>query len=81
MVYLTGELYFMAYKTNLEPLKSSICRAVRVINFAIYKAHSEQLFKKHNLLNFDNMYKLEVAKFMFDIYHESGSDLFTVFVI
>ena len=47
-----------------------------MINFAKYQAHSEPLFKKHNLLNFDKIYKLEVAKFMFDIYHENGNDLF-----
>ena len=47
--------------------------------FAEYQAHSKPLFKKYNLLNFDDMYKLEVAKFMFDIYHENGeifNDLF-----
>ena len=65
-----------AYKTNLEPLKCSLRKAVRVIDFAKYQAHSEPLFKKYNLLNFDNMYKLEVAKFMFDICHENSSDIF-----
>ena len=65
-----------AAKTNLEPLKRSLCKAVRVIDFAKYQAHSEPLFKKYNLLNFDNMYKLEVAKFMFDIHHENSNEIF-----
>ena len=55
-----------AAKTNLEPLKRSLRKAVRVIDFARYQAHCEPLFKKYNLLNVDNMYKIEVAKFMFD---------------
>ena len=65
-----------AAKTNLEPLKRSLRRAVRVIDLAKYQAHSEPLFKKYNLLNFDNMYKIEVAKFMFDIYHENSNEIF-----
>ena len=64
-----------AYKTYLEPLKCGLRKAVRVIDLAKYQAHSEPLFKKYNLLNFDNMYKLQVAKFMFDIYHENSSDI------
>ena len=51
----------------MEPLRGSLCKAIRVINFAKYQAHSESLFKKCNLLNFDNMYKLEVAK-IHDLY-------------
>ena len=68
-----------AYNTNLEPLKCNLRKAIRVIDFAKYQAHSKPLFKKYSLLNFDSMYKLEVAKFMFDIYHENGeifNDLF-----
>ena len=68
-----------AYNTNLEPLKCHLRKAIRVIDFAKYQAHSKPLFKKYSLLNFDSMYKLEVAKFMFDIYHENGeifNDLF-----
>ena len=55
-----------AAKTNLELLKRSLRKAVRAIDFARYQAHCEPLFKKYNLLNVDNMYKIEVAKFMFD---------------
>ena len=68
-----------AYDTNLEPLKCNLRKAIREIDFAKYQAHSKPLFKKYSLLNFDSMYKLEVAKFMFDIYHENGeifNDLF-----
>ena len=68
-----------AYNTNLEPLKCNLRKAIRVIDMAEYQANSKALFKKYNLLNLDNMYKLEVAKFMFDVYHENGeifNDLF-----
>ena len=40
-----------AAKTNLEPLKRSLRKVVRIIDFAKYQAHSEPLFKKYNLLN------------------------------
>ena len=69
-----------AYNTNLEPLKCNLRKAIRVIDFAEYQAHSKPLFKKYNLLNFDNMYKLEVAKFMFDIYHENGEIFNNLFI-
>ena len=64
-----------AAKTNLEPFKRSLRKAVRVIDFAKYQAHSGPLFKEYKLLNFDNMYTLEVAKFMLDIYHENRNDI------
>ena len=51
-----------AAKTNLEPLKRDLRKAVTVIDFAKYQAHSEPLFKKYNLLDFDNMYRVSHKK-------------------
>ena len=51
-------------------------KSVRVIQFKSYQAHSEPLFKKLGVLNFDNLFKLEAAKFMFDIHHENKNSFF-----
>ena len=56
-----------AKKTTLEPLKRNLRKAVRVINFANYTAHSEPIFKRLKIFNFDKLYMLETAKMMFQI--------------
>ena len=62
-----------ANKTTLEPIKRSLRKEVRVIDFACYTAHSEPIFKRYNILNLGNLYKLETAKFMFQINQENHS--------
>ena len=42
-------------------------KAVRLMAFRDRDAHSEPLFQQFNILNFDDSYRLEVAKFMHDI--------------
>ena len=56
-----------AKKTTLEPLKRNLRKAVRVIDFANYTAHSEPIFKRLKIFNFDKLYMLETAKMMFQI--------------
>ena len=63
-----------ANKTTLESLKINLRKAVRVIDFASYTAHSEPIFKRFKLLNLDNLYKLETAKFMFHINQENSGN-------
>ena len=63
-----------ANKPTLEPLKISLRKAVRVIDFASYTAHTELIFKRFKILNFENLYKLETAKFMFQINQENRSN-------
>ena len=63
-----------ANKTTLEPLKITLRKAVRVIDFASYTAHKEPIFKRFKLLNLENLYKLETAKFMFQINQENHSN-------
>ena len=58
-----------AAPTNLEPIKVSMRKAVRLMTFQDRDAHSEPLFQQFNILNFDDSYRLEVAKFMHDISH------------
>ena len=63
-----------ANKTTLETLKISLRNAVRVLDFASYTAHTEPIFKCFKLLNLENLYKLETAKFMFQINQENHSN-------
>ena len=56
-----------ARKSILEPLKRNLRKAIRVTDFAPYTAHSDPIFKRLRLLNFGKLYKLETAKFMFQI--------------
>ena len=44
-------------------------KAVRLMAFQQRDAHSEPLFQQFNILDFDDSYRLEVAKFMHDISH------------
>ena len=54
---------------HLEPVKASMRKAVRLMAFQQRDAHSEPLFQQFNILNFDDSYRLEIAKFINDISH------------
>ena len=60
-------------KSILEPLKCNVHKVIRVVDFAAYTAHSDPIFKRLRLLNCDKLYKLETAKFMFQINNETNS--------
>ena len=62
-----------ANKSTLETLKCSLRKAVRVADFASYIPHSDPIFKRLKLLNFDNLYKFETGKFMFQINKDASS--------
>ena len=61
-----------AKKLILEPLKRNLQKAIRVTDFAPCTAHSDPILKLFRLLNFDKLYKLETAKFMFQINKDSS---------
>jgi hypothetical protein len=42
-------------------------RAIRIINKKKYRSHTEPLFKSNNILKLDDMYKQQVALFMYDL--------------
>ena len=65
-----------ACATTLDPLNKSLKRAARIIFFKKQIAHSRPLFKKFNSLKLDDTYKLECAKFMFDISKGHCDDFF-----
>ncbi len=41
------------------------------MNFANYRSESKPLFSKLGLLNFEELYELEVAKLMYDINNDN----------
>ena len=52
------------YKTNIQPLVILQKKAVRIITFSDFKAHSSPLFKNLNLLKLPDIKKLYTASFM-----------------
>ena len=62
-----------ANRTTLEHLKCNFRKAIRAIDFANHTAHSEPIFKRLKILNFDKLYKLETAKMMFQVSHNKFS--------
>ena len=63
-----------ASKTILEPLKCNLRKAVRIIDSANYTAHSEPIFKRLKLFNFDELYMLETAKMTFQINNNTSNN-------
>ena len=56
-----------AYSETLDPLRKKLKQAVRMILFKKRAEHNEPLFKSLGLLTFDDIYKHECAKFMFEV--------------
>ena len=56
-----------AYSKHLDPVRRKLERAVRLVGFKKQNEHSAPLFKSYGLLNLDDCYKLECAKFMYDV--------------
>ena len=55
-------IWTCAPKTALEPIEISMQKAIRIISFAKRDSHSAPLFKVHNILNFQNLCKLNLGK-------------------
>ena len=69
-----------AARSNLEPVKVSIRKAVRLMAFQQRDAHSEQLFQQFNIFNFDDSCRLEVDKFTGDISHSKLQQILLKYV-
>ena len=69
------------YQTNLYPLVTIQKRAVGIISFSHFQAHTSELFKKFNLLKVMNITKLYTATFMYQfrkgLLPKSFNDFFT----
>ena len=53
--------------SHLKPIKICMNKAVRIMTFSKPDEPANPLFKKLNLLNFENTVKLHIAKFMWEI--------------
>ena len=56
-----------ATKTSLVPIKRCLKRAVHAINFAKFQDHCLPLFKKQNLLCFNDIVELEIGQLMYSV--------------
>ena len=56
-----------ASKCATTKLNQRVKKAVRIMNFADNRTYSKALFSKLGLLNFEDLYELEVAKLMYDV--------------
>ena len=52
------------YRSNLTPLVSLQKRIIRIISGADYRAHSKPLFLQLEVLNLEDIFFVEVAKYM-----------------
>ncbi len=66
-------------KSTLDPLKKSLKRAVRLISFEKRNFHTDPLSCQLNLNNLEECFKIESAKFMFDIIQKKPTQLFRLF--
>ena len=64
------------YETNLRPLILLQKWCIRVISFAKYRAHTDPLFKKLNIIKFLDINKYVYSRFMFRWYHEDVPNVF-----
>jgi hypothetical protein len=62
-------IWTCAPKSTLEPIEISMKKVIRTISFAKFDAHSEPLFKEHNILNFANLLKLQLGKLQWGLRH------------
>ena len=53
------------YQSNLKSLIILKKRVIRIITRSAFDAQTEPLFKKIGILNLENIYKLQIGKFMY----------------
>ena len=56
-----------ATASSLKSVHRNVNKALRIMNFDNYTASSKPIFQKFGILNFEDSFKLECAKFMYDI--------------
>ena len=67
------------YSTSLKPLITLQKKAVRIMTFSDFKAHSSPLFLKLGLLKFSDLIYVQNALFMYDFYKDSLPSAFDDF--
>ncbi|KAL9967850.1 hypothetical protein ACROYT_G026148, partial [Oculina patagonica] len=70
------------YKTNLQRIVILQKRVIRMVNKSYYKAHTEPIFKKLNLLKFQDIHLMLLGQFMFSfknaILPQKFENIFTI---
>ena len=56
-----------ASTTNLDSIRKNVKKAIRLISFQKKESHCQPLFAKLKLLDFDQYYQLNTAKFMWNL--------------
>ena len=64
-LYYCTIIWGCAYHTNLQHLQSLQNRAVRLMTFSNYRAHSNPLFSKLKILKISEIYKMQLAIYMY----------------
>jgi hypothetical protein len=71
MPYLNycNEIWGNYFKTNIEPLVLLQKKAIRIVNNSNYRAHTDPIFKKFNLLKLFDMVHMNTMCMMFKIHN------------
>ena len=56
-----------ATKSSLEAVRKNVKKAVRLISLQNKSCHSQPLFEKLKILDFDKFYKFTIGKFMWNL--------------
>ncbi|MCP4485285.1 MAG: reverse transcriptase family protein, partial [Flavobacteriaceae bacterium] len=66
-----------AYPSSLDQLNKCLKKAARIITFKPQNEPSKPILKELNSLNLEDTYKLECAKFMFELYKGNYNSLYS----
>ena len=70
-----------ASKSNINPLYVKQKKAIRIITKASYNSHTQPLFKEQKIITLEDVFKLNVCKFMYDYHnHNLPKSLLNLFV-
>ena len=74
-------LWGSASKSNINPLYEKQKKAIRIITKANYNSPTQPLFKEQNIITLEDVFKLNVCKFMYDYHnHNLPNSLLNLFV-
>ena len=74
-------LWGSASKSNINPLYVKQKKAIRIITKASYNSHTQPLFKEQKIITLEDVFKLNVCKFMYDYHnHNLPKSLLNLFV-
>ena len=66
------------YASTIKPLVTLQKKAIRIINFTNFQAHTNHLFFYHKILKFHDIVTFSTALFMYDYYHGKYQSSFMI---